>query len=162
MLQSDQQPDSEILFQSIDQLRLEVIASQAQTGLLASGLSAEKLRTEVPKASIGQLIDGAGYFEEQEKGRGPGMMPDIQSIYEWLAFKKYGLKWDTDDQRWSIAFALASKIGREGTFTHRTGKPTGVLSEILTTQRVSLMANVFARKYKAQIKSDVVDALKQL
>lgn len=40
-------------------------------------------------------------------------------IYDWLALKKYGLDWQKDSERKSLAFLIARKIEKEGSWKMR-------------------------------------------
>jgi len=163
-----EQSDKDILLQFIAKLREELIANQKAKGIYASGASASELRAEVNDIEVGtagQLIDGAGYFQQQEFGRGPskksgGGQTLQERIYDWLEFKKYSINYKDDAQRKSISYAIATKIHREGTLTHRLGKQTGVLSEVLTADKIDFLKTLIASKYAAQVSSDVFNSFK--
>lgn len=162
-----QQSDKEILIQFFNQLKADVVANQKAKGIYASGASAEGLTAEandIEVGTTGQLIDTAGYFQYQEFGRGPsknagGSGQTLQErIYQWIADK--GLPYSDDKQRKSISYAIATKIHREGTLTFRLGKQTGVLSEVLTSDKIESITSVFAKKYASQVSSDVFNSFK--
>lgn len=131
---------------AIDQLLLDEIGSivllQDKKGIKASGKSAGLLRK---RSSIlaggellrGEVIDGSGTFEFQERGRGPyNNGPAIRGgvwgkIYTWLRYRKYGFNWSTKKERIAMAWALTKKIQAKGTYTHIIARPTGVLSDSL-------------------------------
>lgn len=149
---------------TLDELRLDIIASQQQKNLKASGRSAELLRTEEIQNG-GQIVDGSGYFPFQEYGRGPsGSGGTTQGetlrdkIYTWLALKKYGLAYSTDSQRKSLAFLIARKIHAKGTYIFITGNNTGVITETLTGPRILEFKQEVMREATLEILSDVRNA----
>lgn len=142
----------------------DIVLLQAQRGLRASGLSASSLAIE-QSGDASSLVDGAGYFEYQERGRGPGRSPLVvpkvirEKIYQWLAFKKYGLDWSNESERKRLAYLIARKIQRRGTYTFIKGDPTGVLSEPITTQRIDELLEQIGRGVQANVESDVVKSI---
>ena len=42
-----------------------------------------------------------------------------QDIYDWLALRKYGLDWQKESERKSLAFLIARKIEKEGSWKMR-------------------------------------------
>lgn len=123
--------DQEAITQLLQSVKANIVRLQADKGLKASGQSALSLRIE-SRPDQGELL-GASYFIEQEQGRKPGQIGDVKGLYDWLAYHKYGISYTSDKARWSIAWAIARKQAREGSYTFRHG-PTGVLSEALTEE----------------------------
>jgi hypothetical protein len=80
----------------------------------------------------------------------------VSKIYAWLEFKKYAMNYSNDRQRWSLSWAIAKKIRDKGTFTAISGRPTGVISEVLTRERIDGLVSVFAKKYAAEALSDII------
>lgn len=156
--------DAQLIREFLDTLRKEIIAAQKNKGLTASGKSAELLAVEATDG-YGELIDGSGSFVYQEYGRGAGKQPPflpVGVIYEWLKYSKYGLTYQDDKERKSLAFAISRKIAKQGTFTHRQKKQTGVLTDILTKERIDSFAKVFGDKYTTKALSDVLENFKDI
>jgi len=153
--------DLKLIENFLEQERLAIIASQQTKGLKAHGSSAAALRTEQTSEG-GQLIDGTGTFEFQEFGRNPGRMPPWNAIYQWLELKKYGLVWDNDTQRRALAWRIAMKIKRKGSYTHIRKKPTGVLTDTLSQENLDPLLEALAEKYQTQVLSDVQRAITKI
>ena len=65
---------------------------------------------------------GTQYTTAIDKGRPPNKTNNgglKESIYNWLQYRKYGLDWQTESQRKSLAFVITRKIAREGTYKFR-------------------------------------------
>ena len=158
--------DQEIIQGFLETLRLKIIESQARKGIKASGKSADALRVEVDKTGTnGKIIDGSGTFYYQEYGRGPykgGERGGLwQKIYDWLEYKKYGFNWANNKEREGMAFALTKKIQEYGTYTHFEGEPTGVLSEVITSEAIAPLVEQLKGKYLAKATSEVIKELKE-
>jgi hypothetical protein len=125
--------DPEAITELLQEVKSNIVRLQSEKGLKASGQSALSLRIET-RPEEGELY-GDSYFIQQESGRRPGPLGNVQGLYDWLAYKKYGLSYASDKARWSIAWAIAKKQARQGSYTYRHG-PTGVLSEALTDAMV--------------------------
>jgi hypothetical protein len=163
MLDSQEQ---ELIREFVEKQMEGIIHMQESKGLKASGESAQMLRVNLEN-NIAQLIDGAGYFEFEEFGRGAGKAPPVQKIYEWLAFKKYGLDYEqvstgealrgvtADKKRHSLAWAIMKKIQKKGTHTHINGHPTGVLSEVINQSALQELMSKIALKKSSEIRTDI-------
>ena len=63
---------------------------------------------------------GTDYTTSIDKGTPPGSRPGLErDLYEWLVYEKYGLQWETERQRKSLAKGLAYRIQTFGSFKHR-------------------------------------------
>lgn len=133
--------------------RNRILDAQVSLGLKASGLSARLLTTR-ESGNVFQLVDEAGYFEQQEFGLAPGNAPSVQAIYDWLAFKKYGFDWKDDEERISMAFAIQESIEKRGTYTYRT-KPTRVLQDTLNEDDINDLTARLSNERVNQILTDV-------
>lgn len=153
-------------FKELDSFLLELLqlikTGQIQKDLYASGDSAKSLRVEVTEGVggvRGQLIDGSGSFEYQERGRGPGGV-NWSKIYNWLQYKKYGFDWQDEKQRKQMAFAIFNKIKKHGTFTHVQKNPTGVVTEVINMQLLDQFIGLIASRAAASVSSDFVKGLR--
>lgn len=158
--------DLDLIKAFLEEEKQAVVDAQILRGIRATGASADLLRTgEI--ANGGQLIDGSGRMIFQEIGRGPtkgdssgsGSLKD--QIFIWLELKKYGLNWSNDKQRDQLAWAIANKIHRRGTYTFIKGKPTGVLSDNINERRIELLMEKFTKKYSDKITSDIIGIFKR-
>jgi len=146
--------DLELIETFLESERLSIIASQQTKGLKAHGSSAAALRTEMFTTG-GALVDGTGTFEVQEFGRSPGRMPPFAASYQWLELKKYGLTFKNETERRALAWRIMIKIKRKGSYTFIRKKPTGVLSENITQERLDPLIEALADKYMLQIVTDI-------
>jgi len=153
--------DKDIIDSFIRDAKDDLIQGQITKGIKASGKSAKLLTTRVESQegifTRGMLVDGSGYFPYQEFGRGPGKVPYGFSkiIYDWLQYQKYGLHYNSDAQRWFIAYRISQKIARQGTLTYRTNRRTNLISDVLKQQRLDALKEVFASKMKTELLTDI-------
>lgn len=149
--------DQQILSNFADTLIQKIKDLEKQKNLRASGKTAEGLTKKTSDKQL-QVIDKTGVFEIEEYGRKPGKKPPFKAIYDWLQYEKYNIKWSVvntggalrgvtaESQRKSIAWAIVNKIGKKGTYTHRTN-PTGVLSEVINEESMqNLKGQIFQGK----------------
>lgn len=140
--------DSQVITELLLAVKSNIIRLQADKGLKASGQSALSLRVQT-KEQEGELY-GDSSFIQQEEGRKPGKLGNVKGLYDWLQYRKYGFSYASDKGRWSIAWAIARKQAREGSYIHRHG-PTGVLSEALTDEMVE--------KFEGSVALSMIDGL---
>lgn len=153
-----------IMQQFFDELKKDVANNIDAKGLTASGATKASLRVEVGN-NFGVLF-GASHIEALEIGRGKtkssggGTGKSLrEQIYEWLAFKKYGLNWKDEKERKSLSFAISTNIHKKGTLIHRSGKYTGVLSEIIMKERINSLHSKISEFYMFNISTQLKDAL---
>jgi hypothetical protein len=130
--------NKELLTEFINLIKTDVFNAIESKGLRASGRAQESLRVEVTDTTA--ELFGATYLGAVEAGRKAGKMPynswkEGGVIYEWLAYRKYGINWTTEQERKSIAYLITRKIMKEGTRTFQT-QPTGILTENITRSRI--------------------------
>lgn len=84
--------------------------------------------------SMGYKYDGRrlviysnwNFFWTLETGRGPGKMPPLDPILDWV--QQRGI-YSPDITPKSMAFLIARKIGREGSLLYRNGGNSGIITE---------------------------------
>lgn len=138
----------------MEKRRQLIIRLQKEKGLKASGFSAGQLNVREDGSTF-NLVDSSGSFEYQEFGRRAGKAPPFQKIYDWLQYKKYKLDYKDDEERVSIAWGIITKIKKEGTYTHRTNKPTGVLEEAISKEATQELTQAIAKNRALEIKTDI-------
>jgi hypothetical protein len=156
------------IFKFVDDLIPDIAASQQAKGLKASGASARSLRVENSGDKTVRLIDGSGSFRFQDSpGRGPttrgaSNIPLWKRIYDnWLPYKKHGFSYNSDKERKSLAFAIATVIHKKGNFIHRTNQQTNVVSEVVNSSRTALLREQVGTIYARQIKSGYLEAFRK-
>jgi hypothetical protein len=149
--------DKDILQQFGAQVITDVKAAAVAQNRVASHRAERSLRQDVTDSTL-EVIDGAGYIEwGWERGRGPGKKPPISKIMQWIVDK--GLPILEKDRR-GVAFAIAITHERKGSLLHRQGGRSGVLTDMITPQRVSNLTETFATKYLNQVTSEILKAFK--
>jgi len=147
--------DQELIFTFMNTLRIEIIREQEKLKLRATGQSAKSLRVEATN-TVGKLLgDEAIIF--QETGRRSGRMPPIEKIKMWVAVGKYGITATSDKDRTSIAWAIAKKIANKGTLISTFPNGSGLLSNVITAQRIGAFAKTFAEVKAAEIHGQILE-----
>lgn len=83
--------------------------------------SAESVEIEKTATGYRFVKYGTDYTTALDKGTTPGGREGLErDIYEWLQYKKYGLEWDTEQERQALAIRLTDKIEGWGSFKYRT------------------------------------------
>ena len=113
------------IFEQLNQDFLNALFSDAEfQKIIASGKSkaflqsAESFRVENNRA----IKTGLAYTYAQDRGV-KNSVP-VKALFDWLEFKKYGLTYGSDAERWKLAWALHFKIKKLGTWKYK--KPTAM------------------------------------
>ena len=94
----------------VDDLRQELVTQgHNATGKLSQSL---KHKVKVESNAIILTIDASYYAKWVEHGRRAGKRPPIEVLFNWVKTKGIA---STDKRARSIAFAIATAIGRKGT-----------------------------------------------
>ena len=151
--------DKNLVIHFLEDVRDAIKELQVSKGIKASGKSAEMLAIREDGKTF-QLIDVAGYFEQQERGKKKGVTP-VQVIYEWLGLKKYGIQYETNKERERIAYAIVANHKKYGSFIYRSKRVTGVLSEAINNEMIDRFIDNFFDSKATEILSDVVSVFKR-
>ncbi len=128
--------NKKILSEFFEEIKDEVIREQIAQGRVASGKSIKEYEVQITEA-MGTLF-GASYVGTLETGRKPGKVPFgfAEIIEDWIndkgLFQEKSIR-----ERGSIAYFIARKIAKEGTALHREGGNSGILTGIVTQERIS-------------------------
>ena len=155
-------PDLDLIKEFIGKVKYDLIRSQKEKGIVASGKSAKLLRAEFPDENTGLLIDGSGSFYYQEFGRAKGKMPPYQAIYDWLEYKKYGFTYKDDKERKSLTWMIMSSIRKKGTYAHYKHKPTNVVRDALSSERIQELKKKIAARFLSEVRSDIITDFNKL
>lgn len=148
--------DKQILDQFFTTLRDDVILNAHTQKRTASGNAERSLRIETGEEE-GKLIDGSGYIIwGWEQGRGPGGMPPVNRIEQWIRDKGIAIVGNISIH--SLAFLIARKIKERGTVLYQLGGNSGVLSNAITQQRVESLTETFGTKYLNEVSSEILTA----
>ena len=151
--------DQEIAEQFLNNIRADIITRHISLGQKASGETISRLRT-VP-TSLGGILFGPEHIFALERGRGPtrggGSGKTLQQrIFDWLAFGKYGLTFGNTKERTSLSWAISKKIHKKGTDLFIRGGGSGLLTDIVTSQRLDALTGAFAENKATQFKSEIL------
>lgn len=127
--------NKQILTEFFEHLKEDVIKEQQAQGRVASGKSIREYEVQVN--DFGGILFGASYVGTLETGRKPGKVPFgfAEIIEDWINDK--GIFQNVSiAERGSIAYFIAKKIAEEGTKLHREGGASGILTGIVTQERI--------------------------
>lgn len=113
---------AEIAGDAITDIRSAIEQGMEQRGKVASGSTIRSIQTGVFAATgyaMG-VLSADHQWRYVGNGRGPGLMPPVESIRSWIEARGLDLS----------PWAVAKKIAREGTFDFRAKRPNVFLSEI--------------------------------
>ena len=82
------------------------------TGNLSNSIDYE-VRENGDGYQLARIMNTYGIYVDQGIGRGPGKMPPVTDIMEWLSLKR--IPTPTGMEKESFAFIIARKIGKRGT-----------------------------------------------
>ena len=149
----------DIIEAQLNVAREEIAANMVAQNRKASGNSIDKMRVEATEIS-GKLIDGSGYLFASEYGRRPNKSQPgrpskqmVDSIERWTVIK--GIIAANGNQR-SIAYAIATKIAKEGNVLYRSGTQSGVITNAINQEWLNRTAQLVSEKFVTLIKSEVV------
>lgn len=109
-----------------------------QLGMKASGNWIDELEVQTTELS-GTLL-GAPYTEQLEDGRKKGGRPPIEAIKKWIVEKGIVNSIRGSVSVTSLAFAIATKIGKEG-WKRKDHGGVELVSQIVTPQRMQSIIN---------------------
>lgn len=79
-------------------------------------------------------------------------------IFEWLKYKKYGIDYDSEEERKSIAYAITTKIAKEGSYKYRNiDKRTKVVLDAVNGNIPRLLVDLGTSK-KVEIQDNISDS----
>lgn len=156
--------DQELSEQFLTNIRADIISKSKSLGQEASGKTYTRIRSV--STSLGGILFGPQHIFALDRGRGPtrggggGTGKSLrQKIYEWLAFQKYGLTWKDNKEREGLSWGISKNIHKKGTSLFRRGG-SGLLSDIVTSQRLDALTGAFADNKSAQFKTEILKNFK--
>lgn len=102
------------------------------------------------------ILYGPDYIEFMERGRGPGKFPPLGVIEKWIEAK--GIQADISNK--SLAFLIGRKIAEEGSVLHRSGQRSGILSKVITPERISTFTRDYTNTRTTRIKKELSKLIK--
>ena len=135
-----------------------LIENYNRLGLRSSGEWEQSLKgtQEETETGIKVIILGAKYTEQLSIGRRQGKMPPRQVILNWIREKNI----QSELQPQTLAYLIQRKIGRDGIKVPNKYNAGGLVSDVLTNERINeLIKNVGNVVLKEQ-RSDILTSLK--
>jgi hypothetical protein len=142
----------------------ELIQNYDALGLRASGNWANQL--EVKPATTGPDIKagilGADYTEQLENGRRPNQNSSEEAIKAWVGWAGNTIikQWVEDKGLDISPFAVAYKIAREGWKVPNKFNAGGLVSDVITDQKLNELNRELSIFYVAEIKSAIIKKFK--
>jgi hypothetical protein len=148
----------EIIIEQLELAKMNIANNMVVQNRRASGRSIAEMKIQADDTK-GVLIDGAGYLFASEYGSRPSQKTTrppkamVDSIERWTLIK--GITAANGNQR-SLAYAISTKILKEGNVLYRSGKNSGVITEAVNQEWLNDTAAKFGDYYVSLIKSEVI------
>lgn len=135
-----------------------LIENYNKLGLRASGEWEQSLKGthEETDTGIKVIISGAKYTEQLSIGRKPGKMPPRQVILNWIREKKI----QSELKPQTLAYLIQRKIGTEGITVPNKYNRGGLITDVLTNERINDLIKNVGNVILAKQKSDILTSLK--
>lgn len=138
----------------LDETQKDLVVKYDQLGFRASGDWERSLSNSINETGGGYhaAIEGANYTYWMEHGRKAGKFPPRSAILKWIEDK--GIIAEGISKN-SLAFLIARKIANEGTKIR-----PGIVSDVITQDRINQLIKDIGIFYTAQVKSDIIKTFK--
>jgi hypothetical protein len=103
---------------------------------------------------------GLSYTPFIDAGRPTGGMPPVEKIFDWLQYKKYGISYDDDKERWAIAWGIAKTQAKKGSFKFR-GNQTDVFGDVIEKAKPTLFT-ALGEEERVNFASEVQEEIKRI
>ena len=145
---------SSVIKEWLEKLRVDLIAEYNKLGLRASGNYEQSLVAfNTDKRAI---MYGARYAYQMENGRLAGTYPPRKAIEDWIDAKKlqYTIPKST------LAYLIQRKIFRDGIKVPSKYNAGGVISTVITEERIQALIDKLRFVNILQVSSEVVEIIK--
>lgn len=138
----------------LEGVRVDIVKEYDRLGLRASGNFEKSLQpfNTVTRA----ILYGARYAFQMQNGRLPGTYPPRKAIEDWIDAK--GLKYDIPKSQ--LAFLIQRKIFREGIKVPNRYNAGGVISNVVTQERLQQLIDQLRVVSVLQISSEIIEIIK--
>ena len=135
-----------------------LVENYNRLGLRASGEWEQSLKgtQEETDTGIKVIISGAKYTEQLSIGRRPGKMPPRQVILNWIREKNI----QSELKPQTLAYLIQRKIGTEGIKVPNQFNRGGLITDVLTNERINDLIKNVGNVILAKQKSDILTSLK--
>lgn len=148
----------------VDETKKDLIENYTRLGLRASGKWATELEDEISEKDnvLHVKIKGADYTYQLENGRLPNKNQDPKALKAWVGWagSTFLKQWVSDKGINISPFAVAWKIARKGIKVPNTYNKGGLVSDVITNEKVNELVNSIGIATLASLKSDVINELK--
>lgn len=138
-----------------------IAAGNNVTGETLRSLSFESTETK-------GILFGAPYIMVLEDGRGPSKGSGSRSgsklqdiIYKWIGDKGV-FNIQSEREKKSLSYIIARKIHQEGTTLYRKGGKSGVISGVITDERINAFIETFGKVTYDNFKEEAYQIFKNL
>ncbi|HON19733.1 MAG TPA: hypothetical protein PLW70_00150 [Bacteroidales bacterium] len=135
-----------------------LIENYNRLGLRASGEWEQSLKgtQEETETGVKVIILGAKYTEQLSIGRRPGKMPPRQAILNWIREKNI----QSELKPQTLAYLIQRKIGRDGIKVPNRYNAGGLVSDVLTNERINELIKNVGNVVLREQRSDILISLK--
>jgi len=135
-----------------------LIENYNRLGLRASGEWEQSLKgtQEETETGVKVIILGAKYTEQLSIGRRPGKMPPRQAILDWIREKNI----QSELKPQTLAYLIQRKIGRDGIKVPNRYNAGGLVSDVLTNERINELIKNVGNVVLREQRSDILISLK--
>ena len=148
----------------INSTEKDLVANYNRLGLKASGNWPSTLRSEIKERTGGFTVTmyGANYTGVMESGRKPNSKQDPESLRAWVGWagSTFLKKWVQDKGLSVSPFAVAWKIARQGIQVPNRFNAGGLVSDVITKERIDAMLKELSLYMIGDIRSDVIKQFK--
>lgn len=143
----------ELILNFLQQIRKEIIIEAEAQKRIASGKTSQSLEPEATDTK--GILYGLISANVWETGRKSGKGPHSSVIYQWMQDKGI-FQAEKESKKRSIAFLISRKIAQSGTLLYRQGGNSGVLSKVISDERVSAFETEVLRRYGREVTEELV------
>ena len=153
----------DILDEELGKIVMELVAKYDSLGMRASGRWAEGLKVVVERegSKLVGRIEGVDYTYYVQHGRAQGKKPPVRAIEEWIQAK--GIRpLEKKLSVSSLAYAIAHKIGQEGTRRFKAGGKPEFIDAVITAERIQDIIDKVGAWYTVQFSSDIIKVIEEM
>jgi hypothetical protein len=141
-----------------------LIRNYRRLGLRASGRWEKELETKQTNqgAKYTAAIEGMNYTQWIENGRGPNSDQSEEGLRSWVGWagSTFLAKWVQEKGINANPFAVAWKIAREGWTVPNKHNKGGLVSDVVTKDRIQKLLDNFQDSYVYDLRSTIIKTLR--